>query len=188
MPAAVRFQGFQEHVTTFLGEVERVLSAQSADGNRGYDLVFCHQSEMDVWSVVTNGLRFQELDEELPEELVCSVRTGQQDAAQYLVDTVAQMVLGNGAALEYGRLVPGPEPLLPGTAIQGIIALAHPYAPDEFDLLKDAYGTVELQLVTLVPVTKAESDYLATNGVEPMHAKWQEAESDLLDIYRPSAV
>jgi hypothetical protein len=61
---------------------------------------------MDVWSVVTNGLRFQELDEELPEELVCSMRTGQQDAAQYLVDTVAQMVLGNGAALEYGRLVP----------------------------------------------------------------------------------
>jgi hypothetical protein len=47
---------------------------------------------------------------------------------------------------------------------------------------------VELQLVTLVPVTKAESDFLATNGVQPMHAKWQEAESDLLDIYRPSAV
>jgi hypothetical protein len=143
---------------------------------------------MDVWSVVTNGLRFHELDDDLPEELVCSVRAGQQDAAQYLADTVAQMVLSNGATLEYGRPIPSPEPLLPGTRIQGIIALAHPYAPDDFDLLKDANGTVELQLVTLVPMTKPEFDFLEANGVEALHAKWQEAESDLLDIYRSSAV
>jgi hypothetical protein len=34
MPTAEQFQGFQEHVTTFLGEMEQVRSAQSADGNR----------------------------------------------------------------------------------------------------------------------------------------------------------
>lgn len=75
------FDGFADHVTAGLGEVERVEPAETAAGDRGYDLVFLRHPELDVMSVVSNGLRFAELDGPLPEELVCSVRAAQADAA-----------------------------------------------------------------------------------------------------------
>lgn len=188
MTTTERFGGFADHVTTYLGEVERVESAETSDGNRGYDLLFLRHPELEVASVVSNGLRFQELAGDVPEELVCSVGNTQVEAAHYLVDTVAQMVLENAAVLEYGRVIPSPEPLLPGTNIQGVVAMAHPYAPDEFDLMHNEAGDIELQFVTLVPITKAEAELGQAEGIQALYGKWQEAETDLLDITRESAV
>ncbi|HWC84018.1 MAG TPA: suppressor of fused domain protein [Pseudonocardiaceae bacterium] len=188
MTTTERFGRFADHVTTYLGAVERVESAETAEGNRGYDLLFVRHSEMEVASVVSNGLRFQNLVGDVPEELACSVGTPQVEAAHYLVDTVAQMVLDNEAVLEYGRVIPSPDPLLPGTNIQGVVAMAHPYAPDEFDLMRNEAGEVELQFVTLVPITKAESELGQAEGIQVLYGKWQEAGTDLLDITRESAV
>jgi hypothetical protein len=183
-----QFQGFEDHVTAYLGEVERVDPGESEDGDRGYDLLFCHHEELDMVSVVTSGLRYYELEGELPEELVCSVRSEQAELARYVVDTVAQMVLGEGTALDYGQLIPSAEPLLADVEIQGVITLAHPYAEDGFDLLANDEDEVELQLISLVPVTKAEADEIEANGVEAVDVRWQEDDTDLLDLSRPSAI
>lgn len=182
------FQGFDDHVTTYLGEIERVESGESEDGDRGYDLLFCHNEELDVVSVVTDGLRFADLEGDLPEELVCTVRSEQVELAQFLVETVAQMILGDGTALDYGQLIPSSEPLLSDVEIQGVITLAHPYTDDDFDLLVDEDGEAELQFVSLVPVTKAEADEIEANGIDGVNTRWQEDDTDLFDLSRPSAV
>jgi hypothetical protein len=54
--------------------------------------------------------------------------------------------------------VPSPQPLIPDTDITGVLATSHLYADDDFDTLRDENGTVELQLVTVTPMTSAEVD------------------------------
>jgi hypothetical protein len=188
MSTTEQFRGFDEHIARYLGEVERVESARAQGGDRGYDLLFCRHPQQEVVSVVTDGLRWLPFDGDLPEELVCSVRPDQESAALYLTDTVAGMVLANRGPLEYGRVIPSPDPLLSGTVIQGVLAQAHPYAPDDFDVLRDDTGEPELHMVTLVPISAAEVALAQADGVDALHERWRAAGTDLMNVSRPSAV
>ena len=80
------------------------------------------------------------------------------------------------------------EPLIPGTEIEGVVIVPHPYIEDGFESLVNADGRTELQLLTVVPVTAAEIAYAEEHGPDALYEQWEEQETDLLDVTRTSAV
>ncbi|WP_433602205.1 suppressor of fused domain protein [Nocardia sp. CA-135953] len=188
MTSANQFPNLLEHNTGHLGKFRYAEPAEIEGRNRGYDLVFFDNEEYPVTSVITNGLRFQELSSLLPEELVCTLRTGQEGFAHYLVDVTAGLVLQNRRGLEYDSVLVNDSPLIKETEIHGVMGYPSPFFGDEFDLLRDADGQPVLQLITLLPITQQEAEFASENSPDELWEIWQENRTELLDINRGSAL
>jgi hypothetical protein len=186
---AEKYAGFLPHLERYLGEAREFEEPTVAGPNRGFGLFFCHSRDGRLISVVTNGLRFQQLTVVLPQELVCTVRSEHRKAAHLLVALSAELVLRRGAGLILDEIIPAPGPLVPGTGIEAVVASVHPYVDTEdFNTLTDDTGRTELQLITLLPATRAEFELADRAGIDELFGTWEDTETDLLDPTRTSAV
>jgi hypothetical protein len=186
--AAAAFTGFLPQIIEHLGPVQWVEEPTAHGANRGYAVLYLRAPGGEIGSAVTSGLRFQNITAVLPQELCCSLPAAQEQTAHTLVAQVARMVLDGRAGLVRGTIIPGDVPLAEHSAMTGVICADHPYAGEAFDIVRDADGTIEMQIITLIPASPAELD-LATNlGAEALFEIWHEQQTDLSDLGRPSAV
>lgn len=181
-----RFSGFPAHVETHVGRVRGADSRATNERERGYHLVYCDHHDGAHVSVLTSGLRERTAGAPLPQELLCTVRADQENHARHLTGVVADLLLESRSRVGYGALIMNDRALLPGTAICGAMAAPHPYLADEFDVLLDSSGTPVLQLITLIPVTRGESQLVARYGRDSLYDRWEQHGCDLRDVYRPS--
>lgn len=182
------YSGLLDHLQAYLGAIDNAEPADAAGGNRGFALFFCASGDGDLVSVVSNGLRFQRITAPMPLELACTLRADQRAAARTLVALTATLALRTGVGPFFDQVVPAPEPLIPGTRVEGVVIVPHPYIDDGFESLVNAEGRTELQLLTVVPVTAAEIAYIEKHGPDALYEQWEEQETDLLDVTRASAV
>ena len=183
-----RFDGLLQHWQRYAGEFRGVEPRDVRGYNRGYDIAFYESGDGAMVTAGTNGLRFQRYVTLKEEELACSVHAHQGEAARYLVDVTASLVLEKERGLQYGDVFGNSQPLLAGTQIYGVLGAPHPYLDEGFDLFRAADGEILLQIVTLIPVTRAEIDFIAAHGYEKLGAIWQEHGTDLLDVERGSPI
>lgn len=177
--------GVLGHLERHLGPVQRVESAQSDQGNRGYDLTTFHQDEPPISTVVTNGLRFQTVTSMLPEELACSLWDGQESVAHYLVDSTASMILQNSRGLEYGMVIENRQPIINGTEIQAVLAHQTPFFGGTFDVYPDDQRP-ELQIISLIPITSREAAVAREEGSDALFMRFKEHRANILDVRRPA--
>jgi hypothetical protein len=168
-----------------LGHVERYLGTRTrAVAVSGFS-IGVHASPSMV-SAVTDGMRFRSLQSSLPLEFACSVLPGQEDLAVRLVEMFADSAGDTEVEYDDGFVVG--EPLVPGSALRGLLAAPHPYADEMFNLFRDADGGLRLQFVTLVPLTGPEARHLRDHETGELFELWKASGTDLLDLHRASAV
>ena len=184
------YEGLLEHAERYLGPVTHAEPADALGYNRGFAIGFHRHPDFEMVSAASTGLRFQDLEFELPEEIVCSVRPGQEDEASYLVHFAASNALQLGKGHGHGSGYRNAEPLIPETQISSLAFSAHPHRPEEFDHFRNADGDPVLRFVTVVPLTEAEFQFVRTEkgGFHGLMEVWQLNETDILDLYRKSAV
>ncbi|KAA5828762.1 suppressor of fused domain protein [Saccharopolyspora hirsuta] len=179
--------GLLEHLKSHLGTIQKIESARSDEGNRGYDLVFFHKDDPGITTVATNGLRFQSITSMLPEELVCSLRTDQQHIAHYLVDSIASMIIRNGTGMEYGSVFQNDQPIIEDTEITAVIAHTSPLFDEAFNLFPNDQAPT-LQIISLVPITNAEVEFVGEEGADMLFEVFHLNQTDVFDVRRRSAV
>ncbi|MEV5838165.1 suppressor of fused domain protein [Nocardia sp. NPDC052112] len=188
MTSASQFPNLLEHNSEHLGKFRYAEPAEIEGRNRGYDLIFYDNDEHPVTSVITNGLRFHEMPSLLPEELVCTLNTGQEGFSHYIVGIIADLILRNQRGIEYDSILVNDTPLITETKIHGVLGYPSPFFGDEFDLLRNSDGKPVLQLITLLPITRQEAEFADENSPDELWEIWAENRTDLLDINRGSAV
>jgi hypothetical protein len=139
-------------------------------------------------SAVTTGVRFQAIQSPLPLEFACSALPDQEDEAAFLVHVFADMAVRDGSEVEYDDGFMNDEPLIPGTSIYGLLAAPHPRADEMFNMFRNDKDELQVQFITLVPVTTEEAEYLQTHETGDLFDLWATKGTDLLDLYRPSAL
>ncbi|MGW3470005.1 suppressor of fused domain protein [Saccharopolyspora sp. NPDC000995] len=182
-----RFSGFPAHVETHIGRVRGARSRDANGRDRGYYLVYCDHPDGAHVSVLTSGLRERTAGAPLPQELVCTLQADQELYARHLTGVVAELLVESNSRVGYGALIMNDRILLPDTEICGALAAPHPYLGDSFDVLLSEIGEPVLQLITLVPITRAEAQLVARYGRDALYDRWEQQSSNLLDIHRPSA-
>ncbi len=183
-----RYEGLLEHVERYLGTTRYAQSAEIEGRNRGFAVGIHDHPDLPMVSAVTTGVRFQAIQTPLPLEFACSALPGQEDEAAFLVHVFADMTVRNGSEVEYDDGFINDEPLIPGTAIHGLLAAPHPRTDEMFNLFRNDQDELRLQFITLVPVTAAEAEYLRTHETGELFDLWESKGTDVLDIYRPPAL
>ncbi|MFD0851196.1 suppressor of fused domain protein [Actinomadura adrarensis] len=184
------YEGLLEHAEYYLGLVTHGERPDVLGYNRGFAIGFHRHPEYDMVSAASTGLRFQDLEFEIPEEIVCSARPGQEQEASYLVHVAAVNALKNGKGHGHGGGYRNAEPLIPETRISAFAHSAHPHLPTEFDHFRNADGEPVLRFVTVLPMTDPEFLFVmdAKDGLHDLMEVWRLNRTDILDIYRESAV
>lgn len=177
-----RFQNFPAHVEKYLGRVRGAETRQS--GTDGYHLVFCDHSDGRYVSVLTSGLRMRTEGAPLPQELVCTVRSDQEHLGRHLTGSIAALLTESRSRVGFGALITNDRLLLPDTDISGALAAPHPYVGDGFDVVLDDDGSPALQIITLIPISRAEAQLVARYGSDVLYTRWEERDSDLTDVQR----
>jgi hypothetical protein len=188
MGGAHRFIGLAENLERHAGQPTGAEPPNVHGVNRGYGLVFFHQAQYHLTTVISTGLRFQPLGAEPAQELACTVYKEQAEAARHLVDLTAELLVQQRTYLVPDQIVPNEKPLLPGTEFHGVLASGHPLFPPEFTRFTDPDGVEQLQVFTLLPVTLGELNYILDNGVTALRQQWARFEVDVFDLGRPSVV
>ncbi|GAA4889536.1 MULTISPECIES: suppressor of fused domain protein [Saccharopolyspora] len=181
-----RFSGFPEHVEKHVGRVRGADSRTTGERLRSYHVVYCDHSDGAHVTLLTSGLRDRVEGAPLPQELVCTLRADQERYAKHLLTVLAELLAESRSRVGYGALIMNDRVLLPDTEVAGALAAPHPYLGDEFDVLLDADGQPVLQLITLVPVSRAEAQLVARYGRDALYDRWERHGSDLTDVHRPS--
>ncbi|GGM73517.1 hypothetical protein GCM10012275_50250 [Longimycelium tulufanense] len=185
---AEEYDRLTEHIELHLGPIIGNEPPAMAGSTSGYSLNICQHNEYDMVSVVSDGIRYRWVGSQLPEEFVCTLQGAQRETARFLVNVICEMVVRSNQGLEYDQAVENAQPLVPDTAIHGVLASPHPYLSTDFDLSLDPYGRPRVQLLTLVPITLAEAQYIQQYGADALRRIWEAEETDLLDVYRRSAI
>lgn len=181
-----RFGGLPDHIEKYIGPVRGADSRATDQRERGYHLIYCdHQWDKQV-SILTSGLRERTAGAPLPQELVCTLHADQELYARHLTSVTADLLLDSDSRVGYGALIMNDRALLPETDICGALAAPHPFLDDEFDVLLDGDGTPVLQLITLIPVTRSESQLITRYGRDIIYERWEQESVDLLSVHRPS--
>jgi hypothetical protein len=180
-----RFQGFPAHVEAHVGRVRGAESWGDSDSDRGYHLVYCDHPDDQHVSILTSGLRMRTAGAPLPQELICTVHAAQESQARHLTAVIAELLTESDSRVGYGALIMNDRPLLPDTEISGALAAPHPYLGEGFDLLRDAEGTPVLRIVTLIPISRGESQLVARYGSDVLYDRWEHNDVDLTNIHRP---
>ncbi|HEY0451512.1 suppressor of fused domain protein [Actinophytocola sp.] len=188
MSTAEKFSGFVDHIQHYLGTIRDGEPPTVGGGNRGYALFFLVNASGDLVSVVTNGLRFQRIRAVRPQEFVCTLRAQYEQQARFLTILTADQVIRTGVGLVFDQVVLADNILIPDSQIQGIIASTHPYVDEDLEDLTDDNGEVELQILTLIPITGPEGRLAQESGADALYDRWEAQETDLLNPFRPSAV
>jgi antitoxin YqcF len=186
--APARFAGFLPQTIEHLGDVKWIEGTTAHGLNRGFDVFYLRAPAGEVGSAVTNGLRFQTVAAAFPQELCCSLLAEQEEAAHRIVVQAAELVRDGGLGLGPDAIVAGDRPLAPGSAAVGFVCAEHPFLDEDFNVVRDQDGRIEMQIVTLIPATAAEISLARERGVPELFELWDEQETDLADLARPCAV
>ena len=183
-----RFSEFPAHVERYVGRVRGAETKEIGDHVREYHLVFCDHQDGAHVSVLTSGLRHETAGAPLPQELIATGHTSQELHVRHLVAVIAELLSESDSRVGYGALIMNDRVLLPDTVVCGALAAPHPYLHEDFDIVPDANGDPALQMITLVPITRPESQLVARYGKDALYDRWEETRADLLDFQRPCAV
>lgn len=186
MGGAHRFVGLAETLERHAGRPSGAEPPNVRGDNRGYGLVFFHLDEYHLTTVISSGLRFQDLGVEPAQELACTVYREQAEAARYLVDMTAELLVQRGTHLVPDQIIPNESPLLRDTEFHGVLASGHPMFAPEFTRFTDPSGAEQLQVFTLLPVTLGELNFILNHGVTSLRQQWARFEVDVFDLGRPS--
>lgn len=167
-----------DHFGRFLGSGRLVETLQ-----RGVQLWRYERPEF--VSYATCGLSELDVVAPKPQELVCSVRRGQDQAAEHLVRTLFETILETGAGPLPSQVYRSEQPILARTRITGVLATTHPYLDDAFHVLRDAEGGIRVQVVTLLPVTEDEIERGSGAEAETIETVLEKTNPPLLDVTRP---
>ncbi|MBS2533090.1 suppressor of fused domain protein [Catenulispora sp. NF23] len=177
------------HYRRFLGEQHRVYDGEAEqEPPRPYDLVEYRLPEPGVSAWVTNGLRTQPISTLRAQELFCFLRESQRVTAGTLTAMAADAVLGQMTGLEYDDVVKHDSPLIEGTRIHGVVAYPNPVFGTDFDLVDDRVSRLQLQIITLIPVTPSEIEFVAEEGADALWDVFRDNDIDILDINRAPAL
>jgi len=184
------YEGLLDHAKRYLGPVTHGEPPDVLGYNRGFAIGFHRHPEYEMVSAASTGLRFQDLEFEVPEEIVCSARPGQEREASHLVHFAATSAIKAGKGHGYGNGYHSSKPLIPETEISGVIFHIHPYLPGEFNLFRNAEGKTVLRFVTVVPLTEPELHFILDekDGYKGLLEVWHLNRTDVLDLHRQSAV
>lgn len=165
-----------DHFTRFLGA-----GTQVEQLDRGVQL-WRHERPEYV-SFTTRGLSDLDVAALKPQELVCSVLSGQDGAAAHLVTTMFQEILKTDRGPVVPQLIPSQAPILEHTDIHGLLAASHPYLDDAFNTIADN-GDIRIQIVTLIPLTAAEVQHGQAGGLDALIDALEATNPPLLDVTR----
>ncbi len=179
-----RFSEFPTHIEKHAGRVRGAESKEIGDHERQYHLVYCDHADGANVTILTSGLRMRTAGAPLPQELVSTMRTSQELYARHLVAVVAELLAESDSRVGHGALIMNDRALLPETEICGALAAPHPYLSGDFDVVGDSAGNPVLQLITLLPITRGESQLVARYGPDALYDRWEQHGSDLLDVHR----
>ncbi|MFC0628312.1 suppressor of fused domain protein [Kribbella deserti] len=161
---------FTDHLAAHLGPGAAV-PADSPDGSAAV-VIWRFENDESV-SFATAGLA-----EPFGQELVCSVRPGQDGAGRFLLTTAVELVLKGARGLENLQIIRNNQPLLARTGITGLLVATHPYLPAEFN----TFGEVEIR--SLIPLTDPEIFLADAYGADVLTGLFEQEEPDLLDVTR----
>jgi hypothetical protein len=184
------YKGLLDHAERYLGPVTHAEPPDVLGYNRGFAIGFHRHPEHEMVSAASTGLRFQDLEFQIPEEIVCSARPGQERGASHLVHFAATSAVKNGEGHGHGSGYRNAEPLIPGTRISSLAYSTHPHLPDEFDHFHNADGQAMLRFITIVPMTDPEFRFVLAekDGLHGLMELWRLNRTDILDLHRESAV
>ncbi|SEB47284.1 Suppressor of fused protein (SUFU) [Amycolatopsis tolypomycina] len=165
-----------DHLTRFLGAATQVRQL-----DRGVQL-WRHERPEYV-SFATRGLSDLDVAALKPQELVCSVLSGQDGAAAHLVTAMFEQILETDRGPLVPQLIPSQAPILDRTNIHGLLAASHPYLDDAFNTVTDN-GDIRIQIVTLIPLTAAEVQQAQTGGLDALIDTLEVKDPPLLDVTR----
>jgi hypothetical protein len=166
-----------DHFTRFLGEGRR-----AGHLTRGVEL--WRHERPDFVSFTTRGLSDLDVAALKPQELVCSVLTGQDGAAAHIVTTMFEQIIETDRGPVVHQLIPARAPILERTNIHGLLATTHPYLDDTFDVITDPDGTITVHIVTLLPLTADEVRHAETSNMDALIDHLEAADPPLLDMTR----
>ncbi|WP_051793592.1 suppressor of fused domain protein [Kibdelosporangium aridum] len=175
------------HLQTYAGEHRGTESKPHDKPGHQYTLDrFDHPSG--ITTITSNGLRHIE-DAPFAEEIACTLQTPQAGYARAIVGAVCEFITLTRTGIDFGQVIDNHSELFNGTAKEGLLATTHPCFDKDFNYLTRnsarIRGTVELQIVTLLPITRHEIE-LAMQDVDLLYRHWHKTHPDLLDITRPS--
>lgn len=188
MTESDRFDGLAAHVVRHLGPAKRRWTPPGEPGF-GITLHYSEEQPLPVVSAVTTGLRYQPVNAPLPVELICTLETGQEAEALYLVNAAAQYLTGEASPLAvYDQMVGGEGPLIPDTAIHGLLFGVHPVFQD-VSLFRGEDGEVALRFLTLLPLTQGDLRFLTEGDTgrdrqARLWQRWRAAKAEFWDAHR----
>lgn len=120
-----------------------------------------------------------------PSELVISVRPGQDDWARTLLTFVLNSTNDLGDDITFGSaLVSQQTPVMEGLPIYGYVLDASPWT-DQLDLVLTPDGaSIELAVLTVIPMTKGDTELLMHQGIEAYDAALEITDADVYDLFR----
>lgn len=186
------FDGLHEHLEEHLGELKRAWSTEQEGKPREFDLASYGMENVPIRTVVTNGLRFHPITWMLPGEIACSLWSEQEHVARHLAETIAKMTCDQRHGPEYGQVFRNSEPIITGTNILGILAHVSPFCEESFNLFPDS-AAPKLQIMTLIPITEPEIDFIHNEGGLPdgsdvLMEVFKDNKTAIWDVTRESAV
>lgn len=108
-------------------------------------------------------------------------------------DVIASCVVTRtvtGANFVYGTLIEELRTLRSISTTLRHVTLVAPFLWDSFGggIAKDRVGKSDVYWLMVLPISDAERDFLRNSGIEALEELFEEAEIDVFDINRPSAV
>jgi hypothetical protein len=180
--------GLLDHLQRHAGPHAGAEPAIIGGRNRGYALNFFESPGGDMVTVVSSGLRFKDIDVAWREEVACTLQPKQADIARFFVNVVCERILETREGFEFDRVIDNQTEFIDGTRMEGLVLSSHPYFGADFNVRHDRTGEVELQVISVVPVTRAEMDFITAHDVDALFDIWVRDRTNLLDVERPSAV
>jgi Suppressor of fused protein (SUFU) len=140
-------------------------------------------AEAQLWQYISVGGWAATAGERWGLEFILSTAAATPRAVELLARSV---YYHRGGRLGLGHTVPIGEPWLPGSACDHLLISApYPFGPD---LQTCHVGDRHVDFLWLLPVTMAERDFKAANGLEALESRLEEAEVKYWDVRRPSVL
>lgn len=159
---------FQRHAGNYLGG-----EPAFRDGRfKGYFLGYFEKVDDEIITVISSGVRFAEDDVPFGEEVACSLLIPQAGCARFLVDITSEMILERRRGVEFDCVIDNQGELVEGSGKEGLLASAHPYFGEYFNAHYSENGSVALQVISVIPVTREEINFVAAHDAEALYDVW----------------
>jgi hypothetical protein len=145
-------------------------------------LKFSPNENRKVWTFATLGMSSPTTVPTVEIYLLSTV----PDDTQVEILTAIAHYHRTGARLDGGHTVNFGRPWVPGSACEyGLLSVPYLDGPKLEHLQTTAFS---VRVLWLIPMTRAERDFKKQNGLEQLEERWESAQFDYSDPYRPSVI